>query len=62
MPVTVLSVWSRWSYLNKLVGLLSIEAIGQTQCIWGSFFVEFSEELVEGNMDITLNFVKVQGL
>ncbi len=43
------------SYLHKLVGLLSVEAVGETQHIRGSWFVQFTHELVEAGMDLVLS-------
>ncbi len=40
------------SYLHKLVGLLSVEAVGETQHIRGSWFVQFTHELVEAGMNL----------
>ncbi len=40
------------SYLRKLVGLLSVEAVGETQHIRGSWFVQFTHELVEAGMNL----------
>ncbi len=40
------------SYLHKLVGLLSVEAVGETQHIRGSWFLQFTHELVEAGMDL----------
>ncbi len=39
------------SYLHKLVGLVSVEAVGKTQHIRGSF-VQFTHELVEAGMNL----------
>ncbi len=43
------------SYLHKLVGLLSVEAVGETQHIRGSWFLQFTHELVEAGMNLVLS-------
>ncbi len=45
------------SYLHKLVGLLSVEAVGETQHIRGSWFLQFTHELVEAGMNLILSFL-----
>ncbi len=49
------------SYLHKLVGLLSVEAVGETQHIRGSWFLQFTHELVEAGMNLVLSFFSWTG-
>lgn len=50
------------SYIHKLVGLLSIKPIGQAEGIRSSFFVQFTHQLVEADVDFIGGFVVVQSL
>lgn len=57
-----LCVWINGAHLDEGVGLLSIEAAGQTQSVRSAGAVDLAQEFGEASVDFTLCFRKMQSL